>query len=491
VFGTLVFILVFAPLFRAGQPPIALLVLELSALPVLLVVLWKPLAGNLARREVVAVALLLLFPLLYLLPLPFVPLDWLPGRDPYAGTLTLLGDADLGGPAMLSLVPIETESALLALLLPVAVYLGTRLLDPQRLYLMVVVLIAIASAEAVLGLMQFGAGRDSPFYLGMTFTHFGSGVGTYTNRNHLAGLIEMVLPLSLALLFFSLGRGEKQRSRGWRGRVVFLASLRGHVAFVYAALTLLLIVGMIFTRSRTGIALTMLGLLLATFAYARRIGGDNVYGPAGTVVAFAVGIGVVIGLAPVLDRFTALDPLEDGRWAIFSATLDGIGAFFPVGSGPGTYAEVFNAFQPLELGRWFVNRAHNDYLQWLFEGGALAAFVIVLMIALYFLRWGKVWTKEAWSRFRFIQVGAGIGIFLILLHELVDYNLTIPANMVYFAFLAGIFFSDPNKEAVTGSGRKGKQRISKPEQADVPEADSPKAKSMAPAPDQIENPFAD
>ena len=28
---------------------------------------------------------------------------------------------------------------------------------------------------------------------------------------------------------------------------------------------------------------------------------------------------------------------------------------------------------------------------------------------------------------------------LMLLHELVDYNLFVPANMVYFAFLAGLY----------------------------------------------------
>lgn len=267
--------------------------------------------------------------------------------------------------------------------------------------------------------------------------------------------------------------------------------MRGHTAFIYGALALLLLVGVIFTRSRTGIALTILGVVLATFAFARRIGGDNVYGPAGTVVAFAGGLGIAIGLAPILDRFTVLDPLEDLRWTMFSTTLNGIGAFFPIGSGPGTYSNVFHAFQPLELGRWFINHAHNDYLQWLFEGGAFAALIIVLLLGLYVFQWSKVWTKETWSQFRFMQVGAGIGIFLLLLHELVDYNLSIPANMVYFAFLAGIFFSDPGKDRVGGSRRNVKRRPSDQKQVALPTANSKAVKPLAPAPDQIKNPFAD
>jgi hypothetical protein len=39
-----------------------------------------------------------------------------------------------------------------------------------------------------------------------------------------------------------------------------------------------------------------------------------------------------------------------------------------------------------------------------------------------------------------MQVGAGLGILLILLFGLTDYNLRIPANAMYFAFLAAVFF---------------------------------------------------
>jgi O-antigen ligase len=314
-------------------------------------------------------------------------------------------------------------------------------------------------------------------------------VGTYTNRNHLAGLIEMVLPLTLALYFFSLGHRRRRTSRGWRGRLVFLSTFRGHTAFVYGVLALLLIVGLVFTRSRTGIALAMLGIVLVTFAFARRIGGENVYGPAGTVVAFAVGLGIAIGLTPVLDRFGSQDPLEDARWSLFSATMEGIVSFFPVGSGPGTFPDVFHAFHPPQHGSRFINHAHNDYLQWLFEGGVVAAILIVLMLGLYFLQWGRVWTKETWSRFRFVQVGAGIGMFLILLHELVDYNLHIPANTVYFAFLAGIFFSDPGQEAASGGRRRRRRRT--PVMETATQVSDAAVKPIGPPPDQIKNPFLD
>jgi len=56
--------------------------------------------------------------------------------------------------------------------------------------------------------------------------------------------------------------------------------------FLYGALVLLLISGMIFTRSRAGITLTILAILAATSTFDRRIGGNNVYGVPGTIITF-------------------------------------------------------------------------------------------------------------------------------------------------------------------------------------------------------------
>jgi len=268
----------------------------------------------------------------------------------------------------------------------------------------------------------------------------------------------MTLPISLALLVYYVGRKNGGSALGgWRGRAAFFATFRGHTAFLYSMFSLLLLVGLIFTQSRTGIALAFLGVLLVTFMLSWRVSGGNVRAPVKTVVLLALGIGVAIGLVPVIDRFASTDPLQYLRWTIFSATLHGIGALFPFGSGPGSYEEAFPAFQSMELGRWDIDYAHNDYLQWLFEGGLFSGALVLLLVVLYLLQWRRVFSGGEWSRFRFVQVGAGVGVFLLLLHELVDYNLLIPANSLYFSFLAGVFFADSDTELST-SRRKRMRR---------------------------------
>lgn len=490
--------LVIAPLFRSGRPALAVLALELLALGLIILVLWRPRPRLLSPWELVAVALLLGIPLLHLIPLPAGLAGWLPGRAPYAEAQALLGEGLPAAPLRLSVYPFETESALLLLLLPVALVLGVRSLDERRIAPLIHLLLGMGAAQALLGLLQYGAGKGSPAFFGMTLPDVTRAMGTYTNPDHLAGLLEMLLPLALALTFYSVGRGRDQGRVGWRRRVAFFGSLRGHTALVYGTLALLLLLGAVYTRSRAGIALSMLGLLLSTLVFARRLGGGNLYGTTGTLIALALGIGIAIGLAPILDRFSVGGTVEDARWAIYAATLDGIGTFFPLGTGPGTFPDAFPAFQPPELGRWFVNHAHNDYLEWLFEGGLAAALLIGLLAVLYARQWLRVWAGDPWGRFRFIQVGAGIGILMLLLHAFVDFNLHTPANIVYFAFLFGVFLAPPSVDTEPATRRtrhpaaRGPQDpVSDPLSAPVSAPGPGPRRPLGPPASQIRNPFLD
>ncbi len=437
-------LLAFAPLFRASNRPLPLLVLELGAMALLALVLWQP--GRLNRIPIALVLLgcaLLLLPLLQLTPLPVGVADSLPGREPYAAVFELLArEEQRSGWIAISLIPTYTEAALYQTLPIVAVFAATYLSPVEQVKRLVSVLLAVAGLQAALGLMQYGAGAQSVLYFGNPYASHRIATGTYANRDHLAGLMEMVFPVAMALFVATLGRGGSRRRRGrWRRRLEFMTTLRGHQAAVYGALAVLLLLALVFTRSRAGVALAMLGLFMTLLAFARRLGGGNVYGTLGTVMAVALVLAAEVGLTPVLDRFSQ-DPLADARWSIFATSIDGIGGFFPVGSGAGSYPYLYPLFQPVELGRSFVNHAHNDFIEAVFEGGLPALLLIVFGLALYFRQWPRVWSSGRWGEFRFVQVGAGIGLTLMLLHSLVDFNMQIPANAVFAAFLLAVFMKD-------------------------------------------------
>ena len=437
-FLLVLFVLVFAVLFRAGNRPLPLLILELSALALLLLCFWKPAKErNLSRGMQFSLWLLVLFPLLYLVPVPWELWVSLPGRELYADTLRLLG----AEPVMraISVYPLKTQSAWLTLLIPVAIFITTLRLTVNQVQTLVFVLLGIAVFEATLGLIQYGEGVTSIFRFGNPYASNGA-EGTYANRNHLAGLLEMVLPIGLGLLALSVGhtRSELRYHHNWRSRLVSLSGWNSNKAVIYGFLCLVILLGLVFTQSRTGVALAMLGIFISAIAYSRRLGGTNVFGVVGTFSAVAIALALEVGLAPLWQRFS-VDHLENLRFVIFSNTLEGIGTFFPIGSGPGTYPFIYPRFQSAEeIG--FINHAHNDYLEWLMEGGFIAGILIVLFLWFYIRRWPGVWVKGYWSTFQFIQVGAGIGVLLMGLHGLTDFNLHIPANAIYFAFLAAVFF---------------------------------------------------
>ncbi len=413
-----------APLFRSGKPPLAMALLGVLAIVGLAWVLLRGRAWGVGRGMAGLLFGLLLLPLLQWLPVPGLGRDLLPGQSDYYTAVALAGAND--GAVSLSVVPRDTLLGGLLLLLPLGVFVMAQALSHRQLRLVVRFVFGMAIVQAVIGLMQFGGGPQSPLYLGMEYSHFGSAVGTYTSRNNYVGFMYLVLMLSLAMFITTLGRRNRAfpgRKPGLRARLAYWATSDGHLAFFFGALSLLLLLAVVFSRSRAGIGMAMIGIVLITVLLSRRIGGGNVFGLVGRVTAIGLALAIAIGLGPVLDRFSAHDPIADGRWTIFAGVLDGIRQFFPLGSGTGSFVNTFPAFQDVSQAMFLVNRAHNSYLEWMFTGGVFAMVLIAGFLVVYARRWGTVWKRGDWGEFRYLQVGAGLGLLLMGLHELVDYNL--------------------------------------------------------------------
>lgn len=483
-------LLVVAPLFRAGNRPLPLLALELIALATFVAFALhrvSPWAG-LHRIERFTLALLPVIPLLALVPLPMAWWAALPGRALYADALALLGAA--GAWRSASIVPFATQASALALLPVLAVFLGTRACSERQRLRLVYLVLALATLQALFGLVQYGT-QDPALHLGLEPA--AAAVGTYPNRNHFAGLFEMAFPLAAALFAANFGH-EVHRERRYRGRglrAVFASIGAAQVNRYLVFLLLLVLFGLaiVFSRSRTGITLLIVGVVASALAFAPRLGGRHSLRTVAGLMVLLVSAAAAIGLVPVLERFAQLDPITEGRLSVAQATVSGIGTFFPLGAGMGTFPEVFRRFHPGDV-PLFVNNAHNDYLEWLFEGGALAGLAIVLTLVLVAARVVGVARMSGWPRERYLRIGAAIGIGLIALHGLVDYNLRIPANAVLFAFLMGLLFAPPAAagRADERDERAGRMRsaAAAPGSADGEASPAP----PAPAAPDLPNPFA-
>jgi hypothetical protein len=130
------------------------------------------------------------------------------------------------------------------------------------------------------------------------------------------------------------------------------------------------------------------------------------------------------------------------------ATWQGAMAYWPWGSGLGSYEWVLPQFHPAELGRYRIDLAHNDYLQLFMELGVIFVALMALALALVARR---LWllacqarrSAGGWGAEDRLAVACGLGALATALHALVDYPFHIPANAMFAAFLLGAFLREP------------------------------------------------
>lgn len=436
----------FAPLIRGGNRPLPLAILECAGLAILVLAMWppaRPALHDLPATLRWGIALLVAVPLLQLAPLPMSWWAMLPGHAPFAQVLETAGEA--GGWRTLTLHSVATQYSWLVLLPCLGVFVATRELDGARVRRLAMVFVAVASIEALLGILQAGSVAGSPINFGNPYSG-GAATGTYVNKNHFAGLIAMALPMLLALWAIEMlpvisHRGEVLREHPRNADMKF--ALR---AF-FSALTMVLLVALLLSRSRAGIAAGLLAFALAILALVWRAATLQVKIALTVVAAGATTLAAFVGLTPVLERFAPdeFSMAYEGRIDLAAATLNAAFDFLPFGSGLGTFADLFRRYQGGRI-TGFADHAHNDYAELILELGVAGLAIIVLLGAAYAMRWPWVLRQRSSRRLRFMQVAAGLGMLAMILHGLFDFNFHIPANAIFFSLLAGIFFFTPAED---------------------------------------------
>ncbi|MCC6869672.1 MAG: O-antigen ligase family protein [Burkholderiales bacterium] len=453
-----------APLVKGGNRALPLAVLELAAIGLLLGLVLRHPRGigypSLPRILVAAGAVLLVYPLLQLVPLP--PAWWraLPGHAPYAEVIDTFADAAAAGRwRPISLVPAATAYGWLALLLPLAAVLAVRVLTPARVATLLVAMTVLAGLQSLIGLLQVVAGDASMLYLGNRDA-FGTATGTFVNRNHLAALLAMMLPPVVGLMVYQRRRARHGGSRFDEAG----ANLVAQRALVFASAALMLLC-LVFTRSRAGIAFALAGLACSSILLVRGRGETwHARLAVGGVVVVGLALAAAIGLAPVAERLEpdALRLSGAGRLALYAAVLRGAVDLLPFGSGLSTFASVFPRFQE-GVGGASYDYAHNDYLQALFELGVPGVLVVALLVTGYVVRMAALVRHGSERSFTLLQIAAGIGLLPVMLHSAFDFPLRMPGNAVWFATLAGVLLHpglrDPGsaRASSAGSARGGRR----------------------------------
>jgi len=344
-----------------------------------------------------------------------------------------------GGPAVLSVAPYQTRAELLILLtclaaFYLAVFVGGERERKRRL---VLALVALGVGEAFYGLVQYLANWQTIWWYSKKYD-LEEATGTYINRNHFAGLLEMILPFAVCLALYEAERLASRRTRGVRHSRN--ASPNFSSVSLWLAIGVVLMAGLVFSRSRMG--------LLAAAASLLVIFSLNVLqkrmAPVAIGFAFvllSLSFAAWIGLRPTVTRFEGLGEELSGqqetRLSIWPGAVKLIGERPLVGNGLGTFPVAYTQFQTAFLTK-NVNHAHNDYLELASDLGIPAALVLFASIVWVLIRAMRTFFR-AESRFeRNLSLACVGSIVAISLHSLADFNLYIPANALVFTVILGI-----------------------------------------------------
>ncbi|MBN1222581.1 MAG: O-antigen ligase family protein [Candidatus Aminicenantes bacterium] len=436
-------LIIFTPLPAASVYEWSVLVIQLVVLIMLAAhILMKekpavnPSLAPVIKRLKVIYLIFIAFIFIQLIPLPI----WLVRiLSPSAHHYRRLYTVDFSGTEWMSLSLIPAHTLQKGLELLAYFLLGFLVLKTigrrHQIFRLWTVLISVGVLEALYGLFELY--NKNPRILFYRKIHnLDSVTGTFVNRNHLSGYLEMIIPLAIGLLIartdiFSYSRRTlRERLIGLQEKG-FTRNLIVFIAIVVMA------IAVIFSKSRSGLFVLLLtfvlffGLVTIYFdiyplqkKWIKRI----------LKIAFLaiISISFYFGMSATLERFSLDRILQEERPTYWAHSLKTTSDYPLVGTGLGTFGALAPNLEG-EAGPVAMVHAHNDYLEFLFELGIIGFLLlfggIFYALIISFLTWGKRKRPEV----KGLALGGIVSLICILTHSLTDFNLHIPANMVLFS----------------------------------------------------------
>ena len=283
----------------------------------------------------------------------------------------------------------------------------------------------LAIALCSLGFAQLLWGPPRVIY--WTFPVVGWPFGPYVNHNNYAGLMEMLLPISVAYIFSRPSRSALPWLL-WVGAILVVISL--WTSGSRAAALVVLVEGAVWvgilSRRPRGVhpqlfVALLVAVLISVAGFSWLVGTGKVEGRSWSVFDTNQSVEAKLG-----DRVrVGIDTL---RMAIHHPWF-GVG----VGSFQSTFPKYLTFSTDLIWGH-----AHNDFLEGVAEMGLPGAVLIGVALVIFFRKAFRHVEDRLRYEWGWIQMGATVGVVGLLCHSLVDFNLRVPANAAWFVVCLAI-----------------------------------------------------
>lgn len=275
---------------------------------------------------------------------------------------------------------------------------------------------------SLVAIVQYFSGPDFDFW-NFWQTHSQHGAfGPYVNRDHYAGLMEMLIPISAAYVL-SLHKAH-------------------HLRRLLGFAVLLPITSALLTGSRGGF-ISLLAEIVILGAVLFKSG--DVSGRRNLMTIGALGITATAilffwidpgqfskRLMGIFEPTNFTDVSYGNRGIVALDTLNIVRDHPWIGAGLGSFEISYPPYQSLP-GDDIWTHAHNDYAEALSESGLMGGLLVFGALIIFFRRAfqnqeGRLDNVGGW-----IQLGATLGCCGLLVHSFFDFNLRIPANAAWFS----------------------------------------------------------
>jgi O-antigen ligase len=294
---------------------------------------------------------------------------------------------------------------------------------------------SVGLALAALSLAQDATAHGLMYWRWKPLSEGAPPFGPFVNRNHFATWVVIAVPVCLGYLLAHLSAHKRREMKGgsWHQRLLQLFDAR---SIWLAASICLMLVALVASLSRAGMAGLLAAIVLGSYLRGRRTGS-----PAATWAVAALSLALVaaairVNPLEVLQRFGAAGGAAADRLAIWRATMPVVKDFWLTGTGAGTFETVMLVYQRTPS-LFRINAAHNHYLQVAAEGGLLIGIPVAAALVLFVRAALKALAGDD-SGMYYLRAGALSGLFGVAVQSLVETGLTIPANAVLAAIAAAM-----------------------------------------------------
>jgi O-antigen ligase len=318
--------------------------------------------------------------------------------------------------------------------------------DQKRINILIYVFVGMGLFQVMYGIVQTYSGSQKIWWWTNNY-YKGWVTGTYINRNHLAGFLEMLLPLCFGFVIANIKKsGSRQRyqdrsvSRIRRFKNWLFSGEEKPKIILFFFMGIVLGLGLLLAGSRGGIISFGISMFFMIFLFAFKDG----YRKYGIVTAclcmLIMAYGLHIGIDKTLERFEHFGNLYN-RFEIGESVVPMIKDFPILGTGWGNFMYMYPRYGlPMYSDRLILGNAHNDWLEMASEFGMIGAIIFFGALITFLVKSIRLWFRRKDSFATGLGVGVIFAVIAISIHSFFDFNMHIPANPMALSIILAVGF---------------------------------------------------